>query len=950
MFISESSNALQHPPGTVRYLSGVPQSLSGNLQFLPRAPPCLTGTGSWILETAEYSTWSKASCSSLLWIRGNPGCGKSTLAKLVVEESMKDMFETSHREIVYVYFSAEHHQLNDLARGLLGSIIHAITNHRIHERDTLQHILASIEDRSRSLPPWRFQRFLEFLLQSDLSESRVYHFILDGVDDSSWVKEYVLDILLNSSLLSNKRHKIKCMVCSRIVLAPPDGLMTLQLDLDKGPTRQDVAVFIRSSIQHMSVIHPDHAGKLRSLETKLSDKIRRNFLLARLTVKEISRMITSSSTGVSDTFTDDWPSELEGMYQKMLRSIPSHYHLLAKQIFTWITYAIRPLHILELREALMVKPPTVIPASKLFWPGGYEDFSLKEDLSEICGGLVTISRDYTVEFIHRTVRDYFLAQHDNSYPDAFCVKWSYAHNYLAEACLQYLASDPDGARAMLDYHDYWLTSAKPGYQCPFSQYASMYWSEHYRLAEAYNIYLPGMLQSSLERLILQKEAKCPTCKLTDGPFHISVHMFYACIQMGFVNLGRTYLEMGVDINTTYHPYEETPLHLAVASCHLDMVNMLLTREASIEASTTGLGRTPLHLACSLGNIEMCILMIESGANKNARTEKYGETPLHLAVENGHLDIVQYLWATGADTNVATFVSGETPLHIAAAAGLWEESLCLLGGEVRMGAVISCINTSCDGQWERMRPMHRDIKLNVPYHEIRHTDRRTWDFREFCRFLSTDSYDTTGFNYAFESQHGRRHADIEARTKEGWTALHLAAAHGHQTICELLLKYGADPTATTPLGKAAIQLARESRHLRLVSMLDPPLLDEINLPPISQVRNMKSASERFRQKRRENRQTTKQLDDPSWTASCVSHPRRKNGSQTTKQLDGHNWIPVQPASSLNFNDHSTNLASVQRKDAVDKSSTNDNMSVPDDLYNHNFPKGEDGWIMLNRPDS
>ena len=40
------------------------------------------------------------------------------------------------------------------------------------------------------------------------------------------------------------------------------------------------------------------------------------------------------------------------------------------------------------------------------------------------------------------------------------------------------------------------------------------------------------------------------------------------------------------------------------------------------------------------------------------------------------------------------------------------------------------------------------------------------------------------------------ADIEAKTKNGYMALHLAAQYGHQWIIDLLLEYGAPPDALT----------------------------------------------------------------------------------------------------------------------------------------------------------
>lgn len=39
----------------------------------------LTGTGQWLFQDPEFSTWQNSSRSQMLWLHGNAGSGKSTL-------------------------------------------------------------------------------------------------------------------------------------------------------------------------------------------------------------------------------------------------------------------------------------------------------------------------------------------------------------------------------------------------------------------------------------------------------------------------------------------------------------------------------------------------------------------------------------------------------------------------------------------------------------------------------------------------------------------------------------------------------------------------------------------------------------------------------------------------------------------------------------------------------
>jgi NACHT domain len=49
----------------------------------------LPGSGQWLLELQSYQDWRTESSPSVLWLHGMPGCGKSKLVSLVVEDVQK---------------------------------------------------------------------------------------------------------------------------------------------------------------------------------------------------------------------------------------------------------------------------------------------------------------------------------------------------------------------------------------------------------------------------------------------------------------------------------------------------------------------------------------------------------------------------------------------------------------------------------------------------------------------------------------------------------------------------------------------------------------------------------------------------------------------------------------------------------------------------------------------
>ncbi|XP_073429462.1 ankyrin repeat domain-containing protein 26 isoform X3 [Dendrobates tinctorius] len=142
----------------------------------------------------------------------------------------------------------------------------------------------------------------------------------------------------------------------------------------------------------------------------------------------------------------------------------------------------------------------------------------------------------------------------------------------------------------------------------------------------------------------------------------------------------------------------TPLHLACANGHLDVVKLLVENKAKLNACDND-NRSPvmkaiqcqhepcvtvllenqadpnvvdlnenaaLHLAALIPSMSIAVQLLEHGANINAMN-KDGCTPLILAVTENHQEMVELLVKEGADLNLRDS-NGRTPLMIAASNG------------------------------------------------------------------------------------------------------------------------------------------------------------------------------------------------------------------------------------------------------------------------------------------
>ena len=88
----------------------------------------------------------------------------------------------------------------------------------------------------------------------------------------------------------------------------------------------------------------------------------------------------------------------------------------------------------------------------------------------------------------------------------------------------------------------------------------------------------------------------------------------------------------------------TPLHLAAAQCHTNVLALLLNRGADANCTAKD-NATPLHLAAQEGCVDAVLLLLAKHANVNARDEQ-GRTPLKRAEAWGQDAIVNLLRERG----------------------------------------------------------------------------------------------------------------------------------------------------------------------------------------------------------------------------------------------------------------------------------------------------------------
>lgn len=159
--------------------------------------------------------------------------------------------------------------------------------------------------------------------------------------------------------------------------------------------------------------------------------------------------------------------------------------------------------------------------------------------------------------------------------------------------------------------------------------------------------------------LLQKGTN-PNTKNADGMTILHLAAGSGNMEVAEIILNNSYVR--VDNKSSEKTGGNTALHLAVKYEHLDMVEYLCEKGASLNIKNDS-GSTPLHCAAFTGNTAIIEYLLQKGAEIDA-TDKGDKQPLHAAVYTNRFEAVKVLVEAGANVN-SLDGHGFAPLHIAA---------------------------------------------------------------------------------------------------------------------------------------------------------------------------------------------------------------------------------------------------------------------------------------------
>lgn len=233
------------------------------------------------------------------------------------------------------------------------------------------------------------------------------------------------------------------------------------------------------------------------------------------------------------------------------------------------------------------------------------------------------------------------------------------------------------------------------------------------------------------------------------------------------------LKLGADINLQDYT-ATTPLKLAFELNHLDIMELLMKKEADVNKGYGAQLSTLLHIAAESCQLEKVKLLVNYNAKVDCLT-KSNETAFYISLNKGNFCIAQFLIHHGAD--LSKELSTRPLLVLAAQNGNLNQVTFL-------------------------------VKNNVDLELVDKTHGGT------ALFIAAKHGHSKVVKYLLESK-----AKIEVKcTDNSWTPLHIASYNGHTNVVKILLQYEAQINVKSKAKETPLFLAVKQSRVDVVELL------------------------------------------------------------------------------------------------------------------------------------
>ncbi|KAG8664370.1 uncharacterized protein FPOAC1_013708 [Fusarium poae] len=341
----------------------------------------------WILDHDDFRRFRNDPESRLLWIKGDPGKGKTMLLCGIINHLKQ---ETS--QVLSFYFcqatQSELRSAVSVLRGLLWLLCDRQSQLTSFVRSKYDNQGSKLFEDGYAFESLK-RIFLDMLKDPCLREAV---FVVDALDEcSDDSRKDLIDFILEASRHSSSKWVVSSRNLPSIEVQFQDSEnIRVPLELNKDSISQAVMMFIEYKVEQLArkkIYHPKTKDDVRN---KLLLKANDTFLWVALVCKELARPEVKARNTIDKL--DSIPGGLSELYQRMLeQAFMSEDGDICRKILATECITYRPISLDELR--------TLVADTKDF-----SDKELKEVIGE-CGSFLTLQEDI-VYFVHQSAQDF----------------------------------------------------------------------------------------------------------------------------------------------------------------------------------------------------------------------------------------------------------------------------------------------------------------------------------------------------------------------------------------------------------------------------------------------------------------------------------------------------------------------------------------------------------------
>ena len=414
--------------------------------FKARNPGRVAGTCQWFLRSGKYQNWLTNESSDLLWVTGDPGCGKSVLSKSLIDNELQSIPSTS---ICYFFFKDDNADQRNAAKAIC-ALLHQILC-ACHDHSMLQRAVSVFETHGPTMSE-SFETMRDLLLEivQEADAGQVIC-VLDALDECEERGKSMIIDFLNAfvSRIGQRKGRLKFLITSRPYYDIEEHFSphTIRLagEEESELIQQEIDLFIRSHVPQIATQLKLGDKAKQVLEHKLLAVEHRTYLWLHLVLEDIvKRSLEVKTAKGMEQILIELPKTIYEAYEHILERSPKPET--ARRLLHIVLAAVRPLTLREMNMALHIeesnkshKDVDLVPY-KVF-PGF---------LKNICGLFVTI-HDSRVYLLHQTAKEFLVSQgylpSSDGSMNAHKGKWTHSFNLeisnliLVRICLIYLLFD-----------------------------------------------------------------------------------------------------------------------------------------------------------------------------------------------------------------------------------------------------------------------------------------------------------------------------------------------------------------------------------------------------------------------------------------------------------------------------------------------------------------------------